>query len=388
MIKKKINWWWAAAAIAWLILIGIGVVYFSYNRMVVKKNTSKESINSEVTPTATPTPDPLASYSILLLGYGGGTHDGGLLTDSIMLAQIVPHEEKVKLISIPRDLWVSIPVSEEEKIKRKINEAYAIGSDDKKYSDKQVEFTGEAGGGEMAKYVVEQVTGIKPDYFAAIDFDGFVKVIDSLGGIDVKVVQTFDDPYYPIEELKDDLCGKSEEEITAIEATMSGDKLEQQFTCRYENLHFDAGIQHMDGTTALKYARSRHSNIDGGDFNRAERQKLVVTAIRDQVINIGFISKIIPTIQTLSSHITTDVTFSKMSELVTKIPEVSEYKVVSIALTDENVLENARASTGQAILSPKLGEDDFTEVKEFIENNGILKPTSTPTATPTMESEN
>ena len=77
--------------------------------------------------------------------------------------------------------------------------------------------------------------------------------------------------------------GKTDEEIKAIEATMSGDKLDQQFNCRYENLHFDKGIQHMDGTTALKYARSRHSNMDGGDFNRAERQKLVVTAIRDKI---------------------------------------------------------------------------------------------------------
>ncbi len=377
MRKKQLNWWWIAAIILWLVLVGIGVVYFSYNRMVVKKNESKTAL--EVSPTATPTPDPLAPYSILLMGYGGGTHDGGLLTDSIMLAQIIPHEEKVKLISIPRDLWVSIPISEEESIKRKINEAYAIGYDDKDYPNKQIEFTGSAGGGEMAKYVVEQVTGIKPNYFATIDFDGFVKIIDSLGGIDVKISQTFDDPFYPIEELKNDTCGKSEEELTAIEATMSGDKLEQQFTCRYENLHFDKGIQHMDGTTALKYARSRHSEINGGDFNRSERQKQVITAIRDKVINIGFVSKIIPTVQTLTKHITTDIIFSEMGELVSKIPEISEYKIISVALTDDNVLKSTRATTGQAILSPRLGEDDFSEVKEFIENDGILAPTATPT---------
>ena len=379
MRKKQLNWWWIAAIILWLVLIGIGVTYFSYNKMVVKKNEAK--IKTEVTPTATPTPDPLAPYSILLMGYGGGSHDGGLLTDSIMLAQIIPHEEKIKLISIPRDLWVSIPISEEENIKRKINEAYAIGYDDKDYPDKQIEFTGNAGGGEMAKYVIEQVTGIKPDYFVSIDFDGFVKVIDSLDGIDVKITRAFDDPYYPIEELKNDTCGKSEEEIVAIEATMSGDKLEQQYSCRYENLHFDVGTQHMDGETALKYARSRHSTTDGGDFNRAERQKIVVTAVRDKIMNIGFVSKIIPTVKNLTSHITTDITFSKMSELATKIPEISEYKIISIALTDDNVLKSTRANTGQAILSPKLGEDDFSEVKEFIESNGILKPTATPTIT-------
>jgi polyisoprenyl-teichoic acid--peptidoglycan teichoic acid transferase len=364
------------AVILWLVLIGIGVVYFSYNKMVVKKNTSN---SPKITPTVTPTPDPLAAYSILLLGYGGGTHDGGSLTDSIMLAQIRPHNEEVRLISIPRDLWVPIPISKDETVNKKINEAYVIGLSDKQYPNKNIEFTGAAGGGEMVKHVVEQVTGIKADYFATIDFDGFVKVIDSLGGIDVNITKTFDDPFYPIEELKDDVCEKSKEEITALEATMSGEKLEQQFACRYENLHFDKGIQHMDGDMALKYARSRHSSTDGGDFNRAERQKLIVMTVRDKIINIGFISKIIPTIKTLTRHITTDIDFSKMGELVTKIAEVSEYKIVSIALTDENVLTNTRASTGQAILSPKKGENDFSEVKEFIENKGILTKTPTPT---------
>ncbi len=382
-MQKRINWWWIGAGILVLIFMGMLLVYFNYNRMVVKVNKPKEISN--VTPTATPTPDPLAPYSILLMGYGGGTHDGGRLTDSIMLAQIRPRDEVVKLISIPRDLWVQILINETETVGKKINEAYVIGLDDRQYPNKKTEFTGEAGGGELSKYAIEQVTGIKPDYFAAIDFDGFTKIIDSLGGIDLKINQTFDDPFYPIEELKNDTCGKSEEEMKSLEATMSGDKLEQQYTCRYENLHFDKGVQHLDGTTALKYARSRHSTVGGGDFNRAERQKLVVTAIRDKIMSIGFIPKIIPTIQTLTKHITTDVDFTKMSELVTKIPEVSQYKIVSIALTDVNVLKNAKSSTGQFILSPKLGENDFSEIKMFIENNGILTITPTATVSPAIK---
>lgn len=384
-MKKRINWWWLAVVLLALIFGGMVVFYFSYNRMVVKVNKPKEEV-TQVTPTATPTPDPLAPYSILLLGYGGGIHEGGKLTDSIMLAQIAPKDEEVRLISIPRDLWVPISINQEEIENKKINEAYVIGLDDKKYPNKKIEFTGNAGGGEMAKYVIEQVTGIKPNYFAAIDFDGFTKIIDSLGGVEVKVARTFDDPFYPIEEKINDTCGKTEEEIKAIEATMSGEKLDQQFTCRYENLHFDKGVQHMDGTTALKYARSRHSTMDGGDFNRAERQKLVVTAIRDKIISIGFIPKIIPTIQTLTRHITTDIDFSTMSELVAKISEISEYKVISIALTDQNVLMNTKASTGQFILSPKLGENDFSEIKEFIKNKGLIGPT--PTATSTIKPKN
>lgn len=386
-MKKRLNVWWILTGILGLIFIGVGIFYLNYNKMVVKKNVSK---NKEViiSPTATPTPDPLAPYSILLLGYGGGTHDGGRLTDSIMLAQIRPKDEEIRLISIPRDLWVQIPTGDNEIVSKKINEAYVIGLDDKKYPNKKMEFTGEAGGGEMAKYVIEQTTGIIPNYFVAIDFDGFGKIVDTLGGIDVKVNQTFDDPFYPIEELKNDTCEKSEEEMKSLEATMSGDKLEQQYTCRYELLHFDKGIQHMDGITALKYTRSRHSTIGGGDFNRAERQKMVITAIRDKVINIGFISKIVPTFQTLTRHITTDIDLSKMTELVSKAEEISKYKIVSIALTDQNVLVNSKASTGQFILNPKLGENNFDDIKIFIENKGILSPTPTKILSPTKSLEN
>ncbi len=375
-MKNRLNGWWIASGILGFISICFGIFYLNYNKMVVKKNISINK-NMTVSPTATPTPDPLAPYSILLLGYGGGTHDGGLLTDTIMLAQIRPKDEEVRLISIPRDLWSPIQIESENTENKKINEAYAIGSDDKKYPNKKTEFTGKAGGGEMAKYTVEQVTGIKPDYFVAMDFDGFVKIIDNLGGVDVKVNQTFDDPFYPIEELKNDTCGKSEEEMKSLEATMSGDKLEQQYTCRYELLHFDKGIEHMDGTTALKYARSRHSAIGGGDFNRAERQKVVITAVRDKVMNIGFVSKIIPTFQTLTRHITTDIDLTKMSELVSKAEEISKYKIISIALTDQNVLVNAKASTGQFILNPKLGENNWTEIRQFIEDKGVATSSAT-----------
>lgn len=373
-MQKRMIWWWVLAGILGLVLIGLIVFYVNYNRIVVKPN---KDINPLVTPTATPTPDPLAAYSILLLGYGGGKHEGGLLTDSIMLAKIDLRAQEVSLISIPRDLWAPMPINGEELVFKKINEAYAIGSDDKKYPNKKIEYTGDAGGGEMAKKVIENVVGFKIDYFASIDFDGFVKIIDILGGVDVKIARAFDDPFYPIEENINDTCGKNEEEMKALEATMSGEKLEQQYLCRYENLHFEKGIQHLDGTTALKFARSRHATNDGGDFNRANRQKLVLIAIRDKVINIGFVSKIIPTIQTLTRHIKTDVDISKMTELVTKVPEISNYEIISINLTDQNVLKNSVASTKQFILTPRLGENNWDDVRLFVQNKGVTTPSPT-----------
>jgi len=322
-----------------------------------------------ISPTVTPTPDPNRDFSILLLGYAGANHDGGYLTDSIMLARISPKLQKVDLISLPRDLWVVMPISTTATQSAKINSAYAVGISDKKYPNKAIEFTGPAGGGEMSKYVVSAVTGIKPDYFFAVDFSGFTKAIDQLDGLDVKVAKTFDDEFYPLDVGTTDLCGKSEDEIKAISATMSGDKLDQQFICRYEKLHFDKGLNHLDGITSLKFARSRHSQTDGGDFNRSERQRLVVEAIKNKIVSLNIFSKIIPLIKTLSSHIKTDMSFSEMEQYISRAPEFSQYKINSLAITDKNFLKMGISKDHQSILIPILGENNFTDIQIYLNNN-------------------
>jgi len=335
-----------------------------YQKMVVISNRVPTQA-----PLPTPTPDPDRPFSVLLLGYGGAGHDGAYLTDSIILARINPKIQQVDLISLPRDLWVSVPVSTSSSQSAKINSAYAVGIDDKHYPQKAIEFTGDAGGGEMSKHIISQVTGIKPDYFVAMDFSAFTKVIDRLGGIDVSIPRNFDDEFYPIDIGTTDLCEKSEEEILALSATLSGEKLDQQFLCRYEHLHFDKGLQHMDGTTALKYARSRHSQTDGGDFNRSERQRLVIEAVKNKVVSLNFFSKIIPIINTLSWHLTTDVDANTMEKYLLRASEFSEYKINSLAITDKNYLKIGISSDGQSILMPQAGENNFTEIQTYLKEN-------------------
>lgn len=366
----------AAAGLALAMVGTAAAFYLTYRTVVVKPN--KPVVETDVKPTATPTPDPLAPYSFLLMGYGGGSHEGGLLTDSIMVVRIEPRNRNITMISVPRDLWVSMPISPEATMEAKVNAAYAIGSDDKKYPNKEVQYTGKAGGGEMAKEVIGKVVGFKIDHFAALDFAGFVKTIDLLGGIDVKVSRAFDDPKYPIEENINDTCGKSDEEVAALTATMSGEKLENQFPCRYENLHFDKGTQHMDGVTALKYARSRHSTTDGGDFNRAARQREILLAVKQKVISVGFIPKIVPAIKTLAGNLTTDVDINKMNELLGQAGELSEYTITPAALTDQNVLMNSKSKDGQFILIPRAGDKDWSEIQKFVNNPTMLTPTAIP----------
>ena len=81
----------------------------------------------------------------------------------------------------------------------------------------------------------------------AVSFDGFTKSVEVLNGIEVQVDKTFTDPWYPIEGSENDSCGKSEDEIAALTATMSGYLLEQQFPCRYETLPFTRGLTKWTG---------------------------------------------------------------------------------------------------------------------------------------------
>lgn len=337
-----------------------------YRQVVVTVN--KSPISKNITPTPTPTPDPNKPFAIALMGYGGGTHEGGTLTDSILVAQFIPLEKKIKLISIPRDLWVPIPIAIGETKMFKINAAYTIGLDDRRYPNKEIQFTGLAGGGQMAKTVLSQVLGISIDNFVALDFNGFLKTINTLGGIDVNVQKTFNDPLYPIEANINDPCGKTDEEIAALTATMSASKLEEQFTCRYETLHFNKGLQHMDSATALKFVRSRHSPEDGGDFNRSARQKLVIEAVKKKIISLNFIPKLIPFVNSLAGNLTTDINLAQMQKLVASSSDFQTYQIEPYPITDQNLLIDSVSSDRQYILIPKLGENNWQDIQKFIAN--------------------
>ena len=363
-------------------LIGIVVTAFftfsilKFSSVFVAQNES-ESISEQeplVTPTPSPPPDPLRPYTVLLLGYGGFGHDGGSLTDTMLLAYIVPRDQRATLFSIPRDLWVELPITEEEKKWGKINSAFAIGNDDRKYTQKPDAFSGPGGGGRMAKAVISEVIGIEVDYFAAIDFFGFTRALDSLGPLSVSVPVAFDDTFYPIAGKENETCDKSEEDITALTATMSGYKLEQEFTCRYEELHFDAGLQQMDSETILKFVRSRHSDQHGGDFGRSERQQALLVALKNKLLSPTGLLRIVPTVLQLTNYLQTDITTEKIREILTTHQGLSDYTFSTVRLTDskeENVLQQGYSTDRQYILMPTSGQGDWTSVREFFQSEVI-----------------
>lgn len=345
-----------------LVTAGLVFAYGNYNRIVVTPPPSPDINSLEPSPTL----DPLRPYSILLLGWGGGGHEGGRLTDSVMVARVNPRTREIHLISIPRDVWVSFPSSSEGETHWKVNAAYAIGSDQRGYQSRPDTYKGEAGGGALARYAVGKIVGFPIDYFVSLNFAGFEKSIDVLGGVTVRVERTLDDPWYPITGLENDTCDKSPEEIEAI-ATLSAEQAEKEFPCRYEHLHFDPGLTQMDGETALKYARSRHGS-DGGDFGRAARQRNVIAAVREKVFALNFVTKIIPFISTMAGNLETDIPLSKMQEWVAQANEFEGYTIHNVALTDQNVFRQSRSNNGQFILAPKDGIDAWESVHAYLED--------------------
>ena len=338
--------------------------YFTYKQIYVgEKPQVIKSIT--IAGSATPTPDPLAPRNILLLGYGGSDHDGGLLTDTIIVAHVDPRNNNITLVSVPRDIWIPIHTEVDKTEKFKINTAYAIGEDDKKYPDKPLQYTGSTGGGNLAKDSVSLITGMDIDHFISMNFSGFNNIVNILGGVNVYVPQTFDDNYYPVKGKEDESCDKTDEDIEALTATMSGFLLEKEFECRYEQLHFDKGLTPMDAETALKFVRSRHSETAGGDFNRSLRQQTFIVGIKNKLLNLGTIPKMIPVVNQISKNVKTDINITTAIDFVRK-HGVPDYEIKTISINEDNVLNESISSDGQYILIPKAGNGNWDEIQQYI----------------------
>lgn len=314
-----------------------------------------------------PSPDPLRPRNFLIMGYGGGGHQGGKLSDSIIIIHISPKENQIHLITIPRDLWVDLPLNTNNSLKSKINAALAIGSDDKKYPQKQDLYKGKFGGLNLSKKVVEDITQLPIDGVAIINFSTFVSTIDFLGGLEIEIPYSFTDEFYPIEGLENEPCDKTEEDIKALSATMSGYLLETQFGCRYESIAFKKGKQKLTGDDALKFVRSRHSGTDGGDFGRSTRQSAVITALQQKLLSPAILPKVPELIARITKSIETNLSISQVIELANLYKNMREAPIESISVTTKNVLKESRSSDGQYILVPI--NNDFEEISKFIKDS-------------------
>jgi anionic cell wall polymer biosynthesis LytR-Cps2A-Psr (LCP) family protein len=306
------------------------------------------------------------SVNILLLGYGGAGHDGGNLSDSIIVVSLIPNERKASLISIPRDLWVKVPIRSDISQNFKINHAYAIGLDDRTYPLKQPEYKGQFGGGNMAKEVVGEVIGMPIDYFLSVDFQGLKDIVDTLDGVTVNVPVTFDDNFYPIKGSENDTCGKNADEITKLHEQYSDTELHHQFECRYERIQFEKGQNRMNGEEALKFVRSRASAQHGGDFARSQRQQALILGIKQKLLSIYTFGKFDELYNQYVKMINTDLDLAAAKDLIQFLGEPDSYQIKFIGLSDQNQLLSTKSGDGQFILVPKDGEGVYSGIHNFV----------------------
>jgi len=269
--------------------------------------------------------------TILLLGIDRRDKENGpCRTDTMIVVTIDPVAKKAAMLSIPRDLWVTIPGYGENRI----NAAHLLG-DVKGYP---------GGGPALAKKTVQYLLGVPIHYYIRVDFAGFEKIIDTIGGITIDVPEPVDDERYP-----DGNYG-------------------------YMEVHIPAGLQHMDGKTALQYARSRHGSTD---FGRARRQQLVLRAIAEKALSLDIpISRIPELLQIVGDSVQTDLNPTEMAALARIAREINLNDVKSVVI-DETMTDPAKTPEGWWVLIPKRDKIRAVRNELFPEPVPTLVPVPT-----------
>jgi LCP family protein required for cell wall assembly len=272
--------------------------------------------------------------NVLLVGIDTRENGGLLNTDTIIFASYNYTTHNISLISVPRDFHVE--VQEDVNWYVRINSLYSTAEQKEKGS----------GIIELQKSV-ERLTGQEIQYYAMVDFKAFVEIIDAIGGIDVNVENSFTDYRYPL-------------------------------GLEYQTVSFEAGPQTMDGETALKFSRSRHSlqNNEGTDYARARRQQRVIIALQDKLLSSESLTNP-KTLIGIFSSIAGNVRISEFTvkdiEAALKLAEEYEEeggKVFSFVLDptagNNSIVERKNLESGAYAIGPTLGLGEYDDIREYV----------------------
>jgi len=277
--------------------------------------------------------------NVVLLGKGGAIHETPDLTDTIIFISHHHPSGETIMLSLPRDIWV-------DSLRARLNTAYYYGNLKKP-----------GGGLILAKASVEEIIDQPIHYIAVLDFQGFINIIDILGGIEINVKTAFDDYKYPI----------------------PGKETATNINDRYLHLHFDQGSQIMDGDRALKFVRSRNAQGDEGtDYARAARQQQVITALIKKAISSKVLLKsgtINQLLKTISNSLDTDIKGTALTGFIKLALKFDSSKITSIAL-DQGDKETGRKGylvkgdsqdfDGQWVLTGK--NNSWDEVQVYVKD--------------------
>jgi LCP family protein required for cell wall assembly len=282
--------------------------------------------------------------NVLMVGYGGGDHDGAYLADSIQVLSIDPATDTTTTVPVPRDLWIEgVGLFTQN---GKINEVFSVGRSGTGVIDD---------GATLLAGVVTEVTGLEIDHWLTIDFAGFRDMVDAVGGV------TVDNPT--------PFCWTTIEEF--------------HLAGRWEMGCFEAGLIELDGEGALTYSRARYTSVvaESTDFARSVRQARIIAALRG-TIGDGGVFSIGPGLglmDAMEGRIRTDLSAIDLFLLSSHLSSDRR-----LELTEGPVLTATRNTIGQYILIPTgwVGPGDYdglraylaTGLAEQIENQGSDAP--------------
>lgn len=253
-------------------------------------------------------------FTVLVMGLDErpGEFGTSFRTDTLILIRLDPVTKHIGILNIPRDLWVEVPGYSLQRI----NTAYMLG-----------ELREPGGGPGLAIQTVQYNFGIRVNEYIVVNFDTFIDVIDLIGGVDVNVATDIYDPEYP------------------------------DMNYGYDPFYLPAGWQHLDGATALKYARSRHGS---DDIDRGRRQQQVLYAVRDRVLAYDMIAELAPKAPLLwsemSEGVQTGLSLEQMVQLAWWAKDIPSSNYKNAVLSWDYVISTNWE--GQAVLIPdrnKLG---------------------------------
>ncbi len=314
----------AVAAYKWLANMGVDASTFISGQLSPKKDPQLLKDENDFT-------------NVLMVGIDTRENDKGLQnTDTIMVASLNHSTDEVSMISIPRDTYVSHP--DNDSYYTKINAIYN--------SCEQVE---EGTGMDCLIRKVQTITSLEIQYYGMIDVAGLIHIVDTIGGVDVDVERAFTDYMFP---------------------TPNGG---------YEVVSFEAGPQHMDGETAMKYARSRHAqSVEGSDYARARRQQKIIAAVKEKAMSSETYSNPMKFFSVLSDlgdsvkvgKITTDghekISNEDIQAGINAARKVDQDDFYSMVLDPMAGNWTLMAETG--VLIPKAGYEQWGQVHVFIQS--------------------
>jgi|SRR5579859_1049874 len=276
------------------------------------QGASAPSSAGQATATIPPLTDP-GRVTILVLGIDQRHGEKGpFRTDTIIVASIDPVRHTAALLSIPRDIYLPIPVFG---VADRINNANAIGELGK--------YPG--GGPKLAVKTVESLIGVPIQRYVMINFDVFDTVIDAIGPIQVCPTTAIHDTQYP-----DGSYG-----VITVD--------------------FQPGCQNLDSTRLLEYSRVRHNA--GDDFGRAARQQEVIRAVREKILSLGGVSALIGKAgsvwQSVQNDVQTDLNFAETIQLAQVAQSIPKENIQSVVITDRGgYLIPSTLNDGSQVFTP------------------------------------